>query len=293
MVTVQMDRMVGHGEISHPDADAVALARDEVVDAGEGPAVPCPEIEFGHGHDLGHVAAGIDVIGVEEEDEVAVDPHELRIARVNDEKAHHAHRHLHHLVCVRVVHERSALLQNEFIDEGLAGLDVRLRQATDTVHAVGKQHAVPMHGGVLGQLVRHKDADFVALDGLDGRAGRLAVVTPQMRLHAGRDFAHHGLGDEMEFLPIAIHAPRQGPAVERYHRLIVRPARWRQRRLHRRRRVRRRLGDHGGLNAPGHDAGAGEGRGRSKDASSCCSPRRSPSRMIYAVLCVTLALRSA
>ena len=53
--------------------------------------------------------------------------------------------------------------------------------------------------------------------------GDCAVVAPEMRLHAGRDLAHHRLGDEMEFLPVAVHAPRQRPAVERHHRLVVRP----------------------------------------------------------------------
>ena len=144
---------------------------------------------------------------------------------MHDEKAHHAHRHLHHLVGVRVVHEGAALLQHELVDEGLARLDMRLRQAADAIHAVRQQHAVPVDGGVLGQLVGDEDADLVAFDRLDGRPGRLAVVAPQMRLHAGRDLAHHRLGDEMEFLPVAVHAPRQRPAVQRHHRLIVRPAR--------------------------------------------------------------------
>ena len=84
---------------------------------------------------------------------------------------------------------------------------------------------MPVHGGVLGQLVGDEDAHLVALDRLDGRAGRLAVVAPQMRLHAGRDLAHDRLGDEMELLPVAVHAPRQGPAVERDDGLVVRPAR--------------------------------------------------------------------
>ena len=68
---------------------------------------------------------------------------------------------------------------------------------------------MPVHGRVLRQLVGDEDADLVALDRLDGRAGRLAVVAPQMRLHAGRELAHDRLGDEMELLPVAVHAPGQ------------------------------------------------------------------------------------
>ena len=34
--------------------------------------------------------------------------------------------------------------------------------------------------------------------------GRLAVVAPQVRVHAGRDLAHDRLGDEMELLPVPV-----------------------------------------------------------------------------------------
>ena len=97
---------------------------------------------------------------------------------MHDDRAHHAHRHLHHLVRVRVVHESPAFPDREFVDEGLARLDVRLRQSADAIHAVRHQHAVPMDGCVLGQLVGDEDADLVALDAFDGRPRRLAVVAP-------------------------------------------------------------------------------------------------------------------
>ena len=72
-----------------------------------------------------------------------------------------------------------ARLRDELVDEGLARRDVRLRQAGDAVHAVRQAQAVPVHGGVLRQPVGDEDAHPVALDHLDGRAGRLAVVAPQ------------------------------------------------------------------------------------------------------------------
>ncbi len=98
----------------------------------------------------------------------------------------------------------------EFVDEGLARLDLRLGQAADAVHAVGQQDAVPVHGGVLGQLVGDEDAHAVAFDHLDGGAGALAVVAPQVGLDAGRDLAHHGLGDEVEFLDAVPSCARAG-----------------------------------------------------------------------------------
>jgi hypothetical protein len=43
----------------------------------------------------------------------AGDAVQLRIARMDDEQAHHAHRHLNHLVRVRGIHEYPALLQED------------------------------------------------------------------------------------------------------------------------------------------------------------------------------------
>ena len=143
-----------------------------------------------------------------------------RILGMHDERAHHPHCHLHHLVGMRVVHEGAAAIEHELVDEGLAHGDMRLGQPADAVHAVRQQHAVPMHGRVLGQLVGNEDADLVALDRLDGRTGRLAVIAPQPRRHAGRDLARNLLGDEMELLPFAVHPEGQRPAVQRHHRLI-------------------------------------------------------------------------
>ena len=155
-----------------------------------------------------------------------------RVLGMHDERAHHAHRHLHHLVGMRVVHEGAAALELELVDEGLAHRDMRLGEAADAVHAVRQQHAVPMHGGVLGQLVGDEDADLVAFDRLDGRARRLAVIAPQLAPSCRARSRAHLLGDEMELLPLAVHAPRQRPAVQRHHRLVVLAVGGRERRLH-------------------------------------------------------------
>ena len=216
--------MIGHGEIADPHAHTIATPHHQRVNAGKHAAVPGPQVEIGHGHDLGQITAGVNVVAAHEKDEIAVDTMQLGIPWVNNEKSHHSHRHLHHLVGMRVIHERSALLEREFVDEGLARLDVRLCQSADAVHSVRHQHAVPMNGCVLWQLVGDEDTDLVAFHALEGWPGRLPVVTPQMRLHAGRDLARHRLRDQMEFLPVAIHAPGQCPTVQRDDRLIGGPA---------------------------------------------------------------------
>ena len=132
---------------------------------------------------------------------------------MNDEHSHQAHRHLHHLIGVRVVHEAAAFLKLELIDEGLIWRDVRLRDATDAIHAVWQQHSVPMDRGVLRQFVGDEDPNLVSFDRLDRRTRRLSVVAPKMHIHSRRKLANNRFRDKMKLLPIAIHPPRQGPAV--------------------------------------------------------------------------------
>jgi hypothetical protein len=107
LVPVQVDRVVGHRQVADADAHLVHVPHHQRVDAREDAAVPAPQVEVQHRHDLRRVAAGIDVVGVEQEAEVAVDLVDQRVLclRVRDPEAHHPHRHLHHLVGVRVVHE--------------------------------------------------------------------------------------------------------------------------------------------------------------------------------------------
>ena len=109
---------------------------------------------------------------------------------------------------------------------------------------------MPMHRGVLRQIVRYKDANFVAFDNFNRWAGRLAVITPEARLHSGRDFALDGLGDKVKFLPIAIHPKRQGPSVERDDRSIVRSAGRMLGRLGRRARHANRFRKHAACTRP-------------------------------------------
>ncbi len=219
-MAVQVNGVVGHGEVAHADAHALAGARHQRGDAGKGAAVPGPEVEVEHGVDLGHARSGIDVVGVDEKGVVAIDRHLPRVFGMDDEQAHRAHGHLHHFVSVRVVHEGAAFAQLEFIDEGLAGRDLRLRQPAHAVHAVGQDEAVPVHRGVLGQLVGDEQAHAVAFHRFDGGAGAGAVVAPELGRHAGRDFAHHGFSDEVKFLHAVFHAKGQAPAVEGDDRVV-------------------------------------------------------------------------
>src|SRR6266545_7847219 len=108
LVAVQMDRMARHAEVSDPDPDAVALPDDQRIDAGEDAAVERPDVEIEHGRRVRRVSPRVDVPAVHEERKIPVHPPEVGVFRMDDEKPHHAHRHLHHLVGVRVIHVRSS-----------------------------------------------------------------------------------------------------------------------------------------------------------------------------------------
>ena len=222
LMPVQVDRVVGHGQVTHPQAHPVAEPDVERVDAGESPAVPGPQVEIQHGVDLGGAGTGLDVVGIEQKAEVAVHLADQRVGcfRVGHPEAHHAHGHLRHLIGMRVVHEGAGSARHKLVDKGLADRYLRLRQAAHAVHAVGQALAVPMDGGVLGQLVGDKHPHPVALHHLDRWSRALAVVAPQRGLHAGGDFAHHRLSHQVEFLDAVLHAPGRGPAVERHHRSV-------------------------------------------------------------------------
>ena len=187
---------------------------------------------------------------------------------MDDEEPHHPHRHLHHFVRMRVIHVGSGPPEQEFVDKGFSGRDMRLIETTDAVHAVRQALAMPMHCCIFGELVGDVDADLVALDRLDRRAGGLTIIAPEIGIHARRNLAHHGFGDEVEFLPIAIHFPRQGPAVERRDRLVIRPGLWHEWSLRRRALGRRRLRHGSKGRPPGNHAGAGKNKAGAADKSS-------------------------
>jgi hypothetical protein len=95
---MHMDRVVGHGQVAEADANLIVQSDNERVDARKGTRVPTPHVEVGHGVDLRHVGSSLDIEGVEQEDKIAINAAEGRVLRMNDEEAHHTHRHLHHLV---------------------------------------------------------------------------------------------------------------------------------------------------------------------------------------------------
>ena len=68
---------------------------------------------------------------------------------------------------------------------------------------------MPVHGSCFGKVVIDNDANAITPGNLNGWPRSAAVVTPEINDSARDNFLLHRLGDEMEFLYIPIHAPRQ------------------------------------------------------------------------------------
>ena len=224
---MDVDRVVGHRQVADAHPNPVVVPHVERIDARKGAAVPGPQVEIEHRVGVGDRAAGLDVVGVHQDAEVAIDAADQGVAgtRMGHPEAHHPHRHLRHLVGMGVIHEGTGPARDELVDKGLARLDVGLGQAADPVHAVRQSLAVPVDRGVLGQAVGDEDAQSIAFDHFDRRSRRLAVVAPQAGDHPRRDLALDRFGDEMELLDAVLHPPRCGPAVQGHHRVVRAPGR--------------------------------------------------------------------
>jgi hypothetical protein len=57
-MAVQMDRMIGHAQITYPHAHAIAEAYRQRIDAGEHAAVPCHMLKFVISETLGREVPG-------------------------------------------------------------------------------------------------------------------------------------------------------------------------------------------------------------------------------------------
>ena len=209
--------MIVHGQIADADAHALATAGDNRIDRREHLGVEGPEVEFSHHRGIRPPGARMQRPVVQQQGVVAVDALRLGLPRMNDEQPHHAYRHLHHLIGMRVVHVGAVLAQRELVDIGFAGLDVRLAQATHTIHARGQIDAVPVDGGVLGQAIGHQDAHPIAFVDFDRRPRRAAVVTPALGAGARRKFVFDFFRHQVEFLDPVFHLMGQGPAIQRAH----------------------------------------------------------------------------
>src|SRR5215471_17422087 len=72
MMTVQMDRVIGHGEIGHPDAHAITEPHRHYVDPGKDARVEGPNVELRHFSHLREGRAGIEAVAAHDEGKVSI-----------------------------------------------------------------------------------------------------------------------------------------------------------------------------------------------------------------------------
>ena len=171
-MTMQVNWVVRHGQVAKANAHLIVFAYDQWVNAREDAAVPAPDVEVQHGHYFRCVRAGVYVIGIEQKHKVPVHfiNQRVLVLGMGDPKTHHAHRHLRHLIGVRVVHEGARAASYKLVNKGFTHRNGGLVQTRYAVHAVRQALAVPMNAGVFGQLIRDKNAYPVALHDFNRRA---------------------------------------------------------------------------------------------------------------------------
>ena len=113
---------------------------------------------------------------LDEPQEIAVDSDPLTF--FDDQCAGKSTPKLLQRIGVWVVPEGAGVGRRELVDEALAGPDRFLRETGDPIHGIRQTDAVPMDGGVLAQLVAHRNPHRLALADPQFRAGHRAVIGP-------------------------------------------------------------------------------------------------------------------
>ena len=107
---------------------------------------------------------------------------------------------------VWVVPEGAGVGRRELVDEALAGPDRFLRETGDPIHGIRQADAMPMDGGVLAQLVAHRDPHRLALADPQFRTGHRAVIGPYggIRVAVAGQVQGRRLRGEAVFLALSV-----------------------------------------------------------------------------------------
>src|SRR5205823_1773052 len=144
-MTMKMDRMTIHAQISEANSNTLVQLHDERISAWPDATVKCEEVEIGHDVRIRRRGARFDEPFLQEYAKVPIDPGLVSILRMNDKKSLHAHRHLNHFVGMRMVHLHAMLLERELISIGFSGRNVLLRQAANAIHSIRQNEPMPMN----------------------------------------------------------------------------------------------------------------------------------------------------
>ena len=129
----------------------------------------------------------------------------MRALRMDDEHPDQAHHFLHRHM--RVVEERSVLMQRELVHKLSARRDQILRDAGHAVHLVRDLQTVPVHRKALGQSIFDDESDPIAFVDLNRRARNAAVESPCIDRPAGHEFRADVLGCNLEHFHAVFEAP--------------------------------------------------------------------------------------
>src|SRR5438270_12282683 len=221
LVPMQVDRMVVHPQIDEADADALSVPHDERSVGWTRFSVERKPVEL-HVHGVRDIDVRQDGVFLHDNDEVLIDARLVGFLPEPNERADHPHHFLHRHV--RVIEVGSFLVECELVDEAATRCDRVLARSRRAIHVDWNFEAVPVHRSRFGKVVIHDDANAIALGNLNGWPRCAAVNTPEINDSARNDFLLHWLGDEMEFLDVAIHTPRQVGDIRRldsYGRTVV------------------------------------------------------------------------
>ena len=106
---------------------------------------------------------------------------------------------------MRVIEERSVLMDVELVDERLARFNRVLDESRRTVPLNGNLESMPVNEGRFGQFVGDNDPNSVTLGHLDGRSRHAAVVTVEVHENAGMEFSLNSLRHQLKDLHTIVH----------------------------------------------------------------------------------------
>src|SRR5712691_6230422 len=194
-VAVKVNRMVIHSEIDQADADSIPESNDKRCSCRPGLAVECQPVEL-HIHRIRNRVVRQDGILLQDDREVSVRSWFVRLLRMHNERADHAHHFLHRHM--RVIEVSAFLVESELIDELAARSDRVLARAGRPIHVIRDLEAVPVHRRWFRKVVIYDDPDAITLIHLNCRSWSAAVVTPQVYNPAWEYLLFDRFGDEMK-----------------------------------------------------------------------------------------------
>ncbi len=149
-------------------------------------------------------------------DEILIGRWRVRLFRMHDERAEHAHHFLHRHM--RVVKVRSRLMQRKFVNKTSAGLNRILADSRSSVHLMRNFKSMPVHRRRFGQMIIDNNPHAVSLRDLDGRPWRAAVVAPDVNRFVRSDLLFYRLGNEMKDLNSVVNIEAQILEIRRFDR---------------------------------------------------------------------------